>query len=614
LAAVALIVPLYRAEQALAQGQGRAHDHRDDPCDQLSALEGKVPGIEQRCRKGGSSSGIAKGDFNCDGIGDLAVGVPDENTGGQTNAGAVIVIYGSPTDLAAADPRVLPSQYFSQGSDGIPGDPEEDDHFGAALAAGSFNGDDCSDLAIGVPFEDIDGFDDVGAVDVIYGTPEVGLDANAPGSPAAQIWDIRDFFPCCTSAFDDDGENFGQALAWGDFDGDGAGDLAIGVPDKFVYLNGDPGGVFNASPIADNAGAVAVLYGKNGAGLTKERRQVWDQQGVHLLWRSYSQDIAGTAEFNDDFGKTLAGGDFDGNGISDLAIGIPQEDVGVVSSTGSVHVVEDAGTVQILYGKSGDGLTNSKSMSFSHASLARSGRSGDSIEEDAEFGSALAAGNFDGLNGVDLAVGAPDKNVFGWVNAGAVSVIYSAGTSGLATAGNQFFPQNDLQMGSRNDDALGQALAAGDFNGDGRADLAIGVPGADVRTVRNGSSITVNDAGAVFVVYSGGSSGLSPTNMQYWHQDVANAEGTVEGTAETGDAFGSALTAWNFGNESPADLAIGVPFENVGSIADAGAVNVLYGSRPLGHLTGAGDQIFTEASSGMPSGAEANDHFGKALY
>jgi hypothetical protein len=52
----------------------------------------------------------------------------------------------------------------------------------------------------------------------------------------------------------------------------------------------------------------------------------------------------------------------------------------------------------------------------------------------------------------------------------------------------------------------------GDFNGDGFADLAVGVPLEDVGTVAN--------AGAVNVIY-GASGGLSAADDQLWHRDSA---------------------------------------------------------------------------------------------
>ena len=60
-----------------------------------------------------------------------------------------------------------------------------------------------------------------------------------------------------------------------------------------------------------------------------------------------------------------------------------------------------------------------------------------------------------------------------------------------------------------------------------------------------------------------------------------------------------------------ADLAVGVPYEGVGAVADAGGVNVLYGSS--GGLSTTGSQWFDQSTSGLPGSAEAYDRFGGAL-
>ena len=83
------------------------------------------------------------GDFNDDGYDDLAVGVPYEDVGAIANAGAVNVIYGSPNGLTPAG-----DQLWHQDSPGILGRAEANDRFGAALAAGDFNGDGLTDFMI----------------------------------------------------------------------------------------------------------------------------------------------------------------------------------------------------------------------------------------------------------------------------------------------------------------------------------------------------------------------------------------------------------------------------------------------------------------------------------
>jgi hypothetical protein len=108
--------------------------HKHDPCADLRP--GSTWGIIKKCPPGGSSSGIAKGDFNGDNFADLAVGIPDERTPSTAaGAGAVVIIYGSANGLTATDPSVPPSQFFSQNSDGVPEASETGDGFGSALGS-----------------------------------------------------------------------------------------------------------------------------------------------------------------------------------------------------------------------------------------------------------------------------------------------------------------------------------------------------------------------------------------------------------------------------------------------------------------------------------------------
>jgi hypothetical protein len=147
-------------------------------------------------------------------------------------------------------------------------------------------------------------------------------------------------------------------------------------------------------------------------------------------------------------------------------------------------------------------------------------------------------------------------------------------------------------------DLFGDALAAGDFNNDSFADLAVGASNEDVGAIQG--------AGAVNVLP--GSAGLlAGVGSQFINQ---NSSG-VGSAAEPFDSFGFALTAADFDNDAFADLAVGVPFEDVGSLLEVGAVNVLYGSAGL--LVGVGSQLFTQDSPGVGSSAEDGDVFGWAL-
>jgi hypothetical protein len=135
-----------------------------------------------------------------------------------------------------------------------------------------------------------------------------------------------------------------------------------------------------------------------------------------------------------------------------------------------------------------------------------------------------------------------------------------------------------------------------DFDGDGYADLAVGVPGEDLRGKRN--------AGAVQVMY-GSASG--PTSRdQLWHQGRRGVKGAVE----KGDHFGTDVASADFDADGYADLAIGIPLENIGGKGDAGAVQILYGSSK--GLT-ARDQVWHQGKRGVPGSNESGDRFGQTL-
>jgi hypothetical protein len=81
-------------------------NHFDVPCDQLPDPAVQAPGIDKKCPPGGSSSGVAKGDFNGDGFADLAIGEPGATVDGYSSAGDVIVIYGSSGGLTTNTPGI----------------------------------------------------------------------------------------------------------------------------------------------------------------------------------------------------------------------------------------------------------------------------------------------------------------------------------------------------------------------------------------------------------------------------------------------------------------------------------------------------------------------------
>ena len=256
----------------------------------------------------------------------------------------------------------------------------------------------------------------------------------------------------------------------GDFNGDGRDDLAVGV------VGEDLGG-------ASNAGAVNVLYGGPG-GLSATGDQ---------FWRQNSTGVLGASEKDDSFGYALAAGDFNGDGRDDLAVGVPDEDIGGVATVGAVNV---------LYGGAG-GLSATGNQLWHQDSPG--------VLDTAEPATGSAR-PWPRATSMATAVtiwrsGVPQTSR-GRLCAGAVNVLYG-GSGGLSATGNQFWSQDSPGVLDAAEplDVFGGSLAAGDINGDGRDDLAVGVFSEDLGSV--------GDAGAVNVLY-GGAGGLSATGNQFW--------------------------------------------------------------------------------------------------
>jgi hypothetical protein len=421
-------------------------------------------------------STLAVGDFNEDGRDDLAIGVPNKRVNNQDGAGAVVVLLGSNSGLSTTG-----NHFIHFGAGGMPDSPEVDDHFGAAMGVGDFNGDDNDDLAVCAPNREIGVIADAGMVVVIPGY-EIGLNTFE-----RQV--IDQSAPALADSPEAD-DHFGLALAGGDFNNDGFDDLAIGVPDE--ELNGRA-----------QAGAVHILKGTVDL-LTFEADRFWTQD---------SDDILDSTEAGDRFGAALAVGSFDGNGYDDLAIGAPGEDQGGT---------DDAGAVHVLYGRAA-GLTAADSAYFASGNPGL----GDGAQADDMFGASLAAGNFNGDNRDDLAIGVPGESIGSRSGCGAVVVMRGTANSGLVITHHQFWHQNsaDTLDSNENNDGFGTSLGAGDFDGDGRDDLAVGVPFENIA----GRS----DAGIVHAFY-GSSTLLSAANDQLWHQNVAG----INAACGDDDTFG----------------------------------------------------------------------------
>jgi hypothetical protein len=352
---------------------------------------------------------LTTGDFDGDGYDDLAVGVPYDDIDGKKDVGSVNVIYGGASGLNFSG-----NQLWNQDNPEMMDMAQENDRFGYALAAGNFDGDvdGTDDLAIGVPYEDIDAKIDVGAINVIYGVHNSGLSADKchflyQGHALLRGWPGN-------------GESFGFSLAAGNFDGDDCDDLAVGVP----FQNIDD---------KEDVGAVHVLYGGDFYGLASRKDRIWHRNNLGDACRSTGISACSVRD-DERFGFSLAAGNFDGEGHDDLAVGVPNYSGGgrYTNWSGGEDAIEalhgscsrldvgfrnKAGKVMVVY-TTPTGFSGFVSIhQGSPWAMYPSGSYDEYLmrdlwnEENDRFGYSLAAGNFDGDGFDDLAIGAPFEHL-----------------------------------------------------------------------------------------------------------------------------------------------------------------------------------------------------------
>jgi len=482
-------------------------------------------------------------DFDGDGYDDLAVGAPLEGIGLSGSAGAVNVLYGTANGLTAER-----NQMWHQGSAGIPGGASENDDdnqsFGEVLSCGDFNGDGHSDLAIGVPEEDL--FRNgvrrtaAGAVNVIYGSPD-GL-----GSAGAPIW--HQGSPGVRGSLESFDE-FGRVIAAGDFDGDGFADLAISAPGEALAGQGEGEGV------------VHVLFGTPD-GLTPDRSQ-------HL---GFDETASWKCSPRSDFGAILVSGDFDGDSRDDLVIGSAQSSDGpkcvfraVMGGESGLETttsfVLDADKVRLYFSApfftdvfadsgdvDGDGFDDFVVVK-DHKVIVWSGNAtGPGLGTDSvvDYSDPGVPGDFrsftdiavDDMNGDgidDILFGSSkssptDASLYG---AGKAVTLFGS-SAGIVSNGSQLWHQDvDGVAGkAQRGDEFGRQVHIADFDGDGFADGVIGAPLEGLTTFGTAK----RNAGMVHIL-PGAPDGLTTIGSQHWHQ----ARPGIAGGAETGDWFGDAF-------------------------------------------------------------------------
>ncbi|MFI8835396.1 VCBS repeat-containing protein [Streptomyces afghaniensis] len=384
-----------------------------------------------------------------------------------------------------------------------------------------------------------------------------------------------------------------------DFNHDGIGDVAFSA--SGAYVNGKK-----------DAGQLVVLYGTK-TGVSSAKRSAISQN---------TAGNPGTAESGDVFGADSAYADFNGDGYDDLAVSSPLEDVGSD---------KDGGGVAVLWG-SAQGITG-KGVSIADPAPTKHDR----------WGRNLAAGDFDGDGKADLAVGTTSNVVYvhkGGISASGTAVkgrysvkapIQASGdgsgplnltagdvngdhrtdlvVDGFETATGQYWNANYLLLGTGSGlsaaDArplkAGVITGIGDINGDGYGDIVTGMHWN--RTDDDGVSFPeASDGGKVWVTY-GAPAGVGSTT------GITQNTGNVPGSSERNDYFGYELDLGDINGDGYQDLVVGVAGENIGSVADAGQLVVLYGSAS-GIDTSTGTQSFAQSTAGVPGSDEKGDFLG----
>ncbi|MGA4840628.1 FG-GAP repeat protein [Streptomyces sp. G45] len=453
-----------------------------------------------------------KADFNGDGYADLVVGVPSASVGGKAGAGYVNVVWGGPKGLAPkGNVRV------SQATANVPGTPESGDRFGAAVATADVNGDGYTDLAVGAPGEDYDGRADVGNATVVYGGAHGFGAANSAGRGAKAK------------------DSLGNALAAADLNGDKRPDLAIGGTDK-VVVNYDPRAAKTAPGMADRMGGRAPVLATGDFdvdGLTDlavayhTKQQPYTQSHV-MLYRYDKQERRLLLSWANSNGaaSAFAVGDFDGDGLDDLALGNCREiaDENIDDPCGPERLTKGGG-VHIRYGNP-NGSFGSRAQTLNQDTPGVQGVA----EQGDGFGEAVAARDVNGDGRDDLIIGAPGEAIGSKKNAGSVTVLYG-GKKGILDADDELgdgaasgyaVQQDTYQIpgAAETGDRFGAALATGDYDNDGKPDLAVAAPG------ENAASGGVWDLpGAV----PPGTTSLTPKSLSLPSSSTALAYGAVLG-------------------------------------------------------------------------------------
>ncbi|MFI9826662.1 N-acetylmuramoyl-L-alanine amidase [Streptomyces sp. NPDC051913] len=426
-----------------------------------------------------------------------------------------------------------------------------------ALATSDYNRDGVTDLVAGVPKANAVRIVP-GSVDGPVTAAKVSLTQSSPGVPGSS----------------ESGDAFGTSTAWGDVNGDGYADLAIGAP-----------GEDDTSGNADR-GQVTVMYGP-------------------ALNTGFSYTTSGVTAAGAKLGSTVTVGDFNGDGKADVfaagagkggnynvrLTGGKTTYGTLTTATGSVAYLDAAtgdfnrdgyADVALNYRDTG-GIGRVVRFAGSATGLTKAG------VISVKGGRSIAAGDVNGNGYDDIVIGQPVASESGGRSGGQITMVPGTST-GFTTTGMTTIHQDTASVpgGNESGDAFGSSVSVGDYNADGYTDALAGAPGEDL--VRDGVNRT-NAGNAILV--KGSSAGLTGTGSIAVSQDTSG----IPGSTETDDRFGSAVSLSDLSGYGRADLTFGADNEDGG---DGILLHLPSNSTGLGYTEAA---IYSKTTLATPTDA-----------